>query len=151
MLVLLATVVTVQAQYQYATSNGSVIVTGYSGTGGVVIIPSAINGLPVSRIANEAFYGCTNLTRVTVPESVTGIGDWAFYDCSSLTSLTICNSVIRVGNWAFHHCSSLASVTIGTNAMSLGAWIGAHDGGTNSTVVQRGTQERRQDRKPGTR
>ena len=72
MIVLLATAATVQAQYHYTTSNGTVIITGYAGTGGVVSIPNAINGLPVTRIGNEAFYGCTNLIRVTVPESVTG-------------------------------------------------------------------------------
>ena len=56
-------------------------------------------------IANAAFYDCSSLTSVTIPNSVTSIGDYAFYDCSSLTSITIPNSVTSIGDNAFYGCN----------------------------------------------
>ncbi len=62
-------------------------------------------------IAAQAFNHCTDLTSVTVPNSVASIGYMAFVDCSELTSMTIGNSVTEIGNSAFKNCSSLTSVT----------------------------------------
>ncbi len=47
------------------------------------------------------FLGCENLTSVTIPNSVTNIGDYAFWGCDSLTSITIPNSIISIGANAF--------------------------------------------------
>ena len=66
----------------------------------------------VTCINFSAFTVCTNLTSVTIPNSVTSILDYAFSGCSSLTSVTIPNSVTSIGNYAFFGCSSLISVTI---------------------------------------
>lgn len=67
----------------------------------------------VESIGNYAFSGDSGLTSVTIGNSVTSIGRQAFYGCSSLTSVTIPNSVTSIGGWAFYNCSSLTSVTIG--------------------------------------
>ena len=64
----------------------------------------------VTIIGNNAFYGCRGLTSVTIPNSVTIIGYQAFYGCSGLTSVTIPNSVTSIGNYAFYGCSSLTDV-----------------------------------------
>ncbi len=61
-------------------------------------------------IGNSAFYGCTSLTEITIPDSVTSIGNSAFSSCSSLTSITIPDSVTSIGNNAFYNCSSLNNV-----------------------------------------
>ncbi|MBO4906474.1 MAG: leucine-rich repeat protein [Bacteroidaceae bacterium] len=74
----------------------------------------------VTIIGNNAFYGCRGLTSVTIPNSVTIIGYQAFYGCSGLTSVTIGNSVTSIGNYAFYGCSSLTSVTIGNSVTSIG-------------------------------
>jgi len=71
-------------------------------------------------IAGSAFQGCKSLTSVTVPDSVTSIGDEAFWLCSSLTSVTIPNSVTIIGDYAFYYCSSMTSVTIGNSVTSIG-------------------------------
>ena len=74
----------------------------------------------VTIIGNYAFKGCTGLTgSLTIPDSVTSIGQNAFWMCSSLTSVTIPNSVDEIWYSAFAGCTSLASVTIGNSVNSI--------------------------------
>ena len=79
---------------------------------GVIGIPSAYNGLPVTSIGNDAFRDCYDLTYITIPNSITSIGMSALQNCRSLTSITIPDSVTSVGGYAFNGCHSLVSVTI---------------------------------------
>ena len=60
------------------TNNGAITITGYTGPGTVVILPSSINGLPVTSIGEGAFSHCTNLTNLRIPHSVTNVGRGAF-------------------------------------------------------------------------
>ena len=71
-------------------------------------------------IAENAFYNCTGLISVTIPNSVTSIGDWAFNGCIGLTSVTIPNSVTFIGRSAFNGCSGMASVFIPSSVTSIG-------------------------------
>ncbi len=66
----------------------------------------------LTSIGDNAFYDCTSLTSITIPEGVTSIGDDAFQSCSGLTSITIPSSVTSIGNSAFGDCSGLTSVTV---------------------------------------
>jgi len=81
-------------------------------TAGAVTIPSTNNGLPVTAIGNSAFFFCSSITSVTIPNSVTSIGNSAFYSCSQLASVTIPYGVTSIGFSAFYGCGSLTSVTI---------------------------------------
>ena len=84
-------------------------------------LPDDYNGQNY-KLYNYAFYRCSGLTSVTIPDSVTSIGDWAFDGCSGLTSVTIPNSVTSIGDWAFRGCRGLTSVTIGNSVTSIGDW-----------------------------
>ena len=71
-----------------------------------VTIPNSVTSIEYS-----AFRDCTGLTSVTIPNSVTSIGESAFYFCTGLTSITIPNSVTSIGYEAFYECTGLTSVT----------------------------------------
>src|SRR5665213_2177305 len=108
-----------QGQFGYTTHNGATSITNYTGPGGAVTIPSAINGLPVTSIDYRAFWENSSLTSVTIPNSVTSIGESVFYSCSSLTNVTIPDSVINIGYAAFCGCTSLTNVRIGYSVTSI--------------------------------
>ena len=74
----------------------------------------------VTSIGEWAFFSCSGLTSVTIPNSVTSIGHSAFWGCSGLTSVTIPNSVTSIGSNAFNGCGGLTSVTIPTGVTSIG-------------------------------
>ena len=92
----------------------------YSGS---VTIPETVTyndiTYSVTSIGKYAFYNCSKLTSVTIPNSVTSIGEYAFEYCK-LTSFTIPNSVTSIGYGAFAECSKLTSITIPESVTSIG-------------------------------
>ncbi len=74
----------------------------------------------VTSIGSEAFRGCSGLKSVTIPEGVTSIGSSAFSGCSSLTSVTIPEGVTSIDYYAFSGCSGLTNVNIPEGVMSIG-------------------------------
>lgn len=114
-----------QAQFLYTSNNGTITITGYIGLNRNVTIPSTIIGLPVTRIGNNAFNSGDNrakLTSVTIPHSVTTIGESAFYSCTNLANVTIGTNVTSIGGWAFSGCTSLTNVTIPASVTAIGDW-----------------------------
>ena len=80
------------------------------------------------------FVECTSLTSVTIPDSVTTIGDGVCQDCSGLTSVTIPDNVTSIGRYAFAWCESLTSVTIPDSVTSIGDLAFVTAGLTSVTV-----------------
>ena len=129
------------AQFTYATNNGTLTITGYTGSGGSLIIPSSTNGLQitdlgdyafaftavtsvnipgsVTNIGNFTFAYCLNLTNVTIPSSVHNLGIAAFNDCTSLTGVAVPNGVTSIGKTAFYDCISLTSLSLGDTVTNI--------------------------------
>lgn len=84
-----------------------------------VVIPSEIEGVPVTSIGKWSFYDCRSLTSVTIPDSVTSIAYRAFHQCSSLTEINIPDSVTSISESAFAGCTSLTSITLPDSVISI--------------------------------
>ena len=121
------------------TSRAVEVTSGENKYTGSVVIPSAVTynsvAYSVTSIGDEAFYWCTRLTSVTIPNSVTSIGDKAFYFCLLLTSIEIPNSVTSIGDSAFFNCRSLTSVTIGNGVTSIGDDVFSNCNNLTSIVI----------------
>ena len=86
---------------------------------GKITIPAKIGKFAVKAIAPNAFKGCTGLTAVAIPSSVTRIGDSAF-SASGLTSVSVPGNVKTIGNNAFSECTSLKAVDLAPGVVSIG-------------------------------
>ena len=104
--------------WYYSVSNGEASISGTSKEDGAITVPEILGGYPVTSIGDDAFYGRSGLTSVTIPSGVTSIGGSAFENCLRLTSVTIPSSVTHIGKDAFDGCSKLTSVHIS----DIAAW-----------------------------
>ena len=112
--------------YKLISETAAEVIAGTSKYTGNITIPSEVtidgNKFTVSRIGEKAFYECTGLTSVVIPNSVTTIGNYAFQGCTGLTSITIPNSVTSIGANAFESCRGLTgSLTIPNSVTSIGS------------------------------
>ncbi|MBQ8174711.1 MAG: leucine-rich repeat domain-containing protein [Clostridia bacterium] len=147
------------SQFNFNKVTGGYEISKYNGSAAVVKIPAMYNGKPVVGICTWSFLGCTSLTSITIPDSVTSIdsaafrgctslanvtfgensqltsiGKEAFYYCESLTSITIPDSVASIGNYAFSDCTSLTSIKIPDSVTSIGD--AAFSGCTSLTSIE---------------
>ena len=114
--------VAAQAQFTYTTNNGAITLKAYTGSGGAVVIPDQVNGLPVTSIGVQALAQSPSLvTSVTIPDSVTNIARSAFPTCFNLTNVIMSTNVIAVGDYAFYAAHKLRSITFPNSLISLGA------------------------------
>ena len=119
----------------FAKSNGELSLSKYISTDTTYKIPATLNGLSVTKIGAWAFYNCSSLTSITIPNSVTSIGNNAVYNCRSLTSITIPDSVTSIGDYALSSCSNLSSVVIENGVTNIGENVFAWCSGLTSITI----------------
>lgn len=94
------------SDFAYTADGGEVTITDYTGTSEHVLIPDAIDGLPVTALADKAFYE-KHVTTVVVPDSVTEIGDLCFSGDNYLVSLTLPDGLAELSYGALESCFRL--------------------------------------------
>jgi hypothetical protein len=111
-----------------------VVITGYSGNGGKVVIPAAIEDVPVVEIRWRAFRENYDITELVVPDSVITIGSEAFASMDSLTAVTLPDGLKKIPSSLFayyngtsHYCEKLTTVNLpaGLESVGSGAFTGA--------------------------
>lgn len=115
--------------FSYEIEGDGVAITRYYGNDTDVVIPETIEGKPVTAIkykklykdyATGAFEDMEDLESITIPNSVTEIGDNAFRDCYSLKEVDIPESVTKIGDGAFIRCQSFKSIELPENVTEVG-------------------------------
>ena len=124
---------------KYEVVDGEATVTGVdSSVSGDIVIPSHLDGYPVTAIGAEAFCRRTDLTSITISEGVTSIGEFAFSGCTGLTSITIPEGVTEICWAAFSGCTRLMSINIPLSVITIGDYpFEGCAGLTSITVDQR--------------
>ena len=115
-------------KYKYKVNGGNATITDFCGPVKPtrylydIDIPGTLGDYTVTGIGNGAFYSCTYLRSVTIPQSVTSIGDHAFELCDSMTSLTINDAATSIGDRAFQQCTELETVKLGEHITTIGEY-----------------------------
>ena len=135
--------------FTYTTNSSSAAITGYTGPGGDIVIPSTIDNKPITaigryafrynnrvtgvvmpdnviNISDSAFNGCTNLASILLPNSITNIGSDTFRNCTSLTDIIIPHNVTRLEDFLFTGCTSLTNVIIPDGVIYIGSSVFSH-------------------------
>jgi hypothetical protein len=123
---------------RYRIDNGEATIIGYTGAPTAIAVPAAVQGAPVTSIGNRAFWNCSSLTSVVLPNGLTTIWDGAFNSCNSLASITIPGSVTKIWTAAFAYCSSLKSVTIPAGVTKLHELVFTGCSSLTSVTLQAG-------------
>lgn len=108
-----------ESDFEYGVNQDTAIITKYKGAGGTVEIPATLGGYPVTGIQMQAFIKCTSLKSVSMPESMTWIGDSAFAGCTGLESVALPAGLKSIGENVFYSCTSLTSVVVPDKVTSI--------------------------------
>lgn len=107
-------------EFEWTDVDGGVIITGYNGNGGVVVIPAKINNMDVVEIGEKAFANNDEITAVRLADTVLKVGNNAFENCYGLKVFVSGASVKRLGAYAFNACSGLEKVELNEGLEEIG-------------------------------
>lgn len=108
-----------EGDYTYTVADSKATITGYSGSGANITVPSILGGYPVTGIEDYAFSLSLSMKNVTIPDSVIRIGASAFWLCTGLITVSTGNGVSSIGDHAFLGCTALTGVKIGTGMLTI--------------------------------
>ena len=108
------------SSFTYTESDGCATITGYTGASTLAILPTEIDGIPVTAIADGAFSGNTTLREVIIPGCIKTVGANAF-SSSKINTVTVQAGVETIGDSAFQYCYSLTGISVGEGVKSIGA------------------------------
>lgn len=98
--------------FTFSSDGTNVTISGYTGTGGSITIPSNIHDVVVNNIKKNAFAYQTNLTEVAIPNSITNIGNNAFSHCSKLAGVSLSSNITTIAYGTFLQCYALSKIKI---------------------------------------
>ncbi len=105
-----------ETNFTYFADSNEITITGHNNPMGNLVIPSTIDGLPVTKIADSAFNGCLNITSVRIPATVAHIERIAFQKCTSLQSVVFeernKTQTLETGAYVFSECTALTSINL---------------------------------------
>lgn len=101
-----------EGDWEYTYAAGVATLARYNGTATVVTTPTTLGGNAVRIIGNRCFYGNALLTSVTVSEGVVEIHPNSFMDCTQLESISLPSTLSKLGESAFRNCSSLKAIAL---------------------------------------
>ena len=107
--------------YLFYTYDGVTYLTKYIGGDTILTLPNDYYGTNYV-IHDNAFHNLDKIVIMTIPNSVTSIGENAFYNCSSLMNVSIGNGIKDIGAYAFYGCASLETVIIPDNVTTIGSY-----------------------------
>ena len=135
--------------FSFDVGEKSVAVVSYTGKAKKVRIPAKVDSLPVTKIYNECFWQVRTMTSLSIPDSVTEIGESAFNECTGLKKLVLPGELRKIGNSAFWYCTNLRTVVLDSKVSKIGK--DAFRGCENVTVyVVAGTRAETHLKKLGT-
>ena len=107
-------------KYRYDKEIKGVVITGVRNKNiKTISVPEYIKGKKVKDIGEDAFSGCTKLTRIELPEYITSIGSYAFSGCWKLMEINIPRSVTYIGSYAFSDCSDLEKISVPSSVTEI--------------------------------
>ncbi len=148
------------SEFEFDKVSDGYAITKFIGTSTKIVIPSKYNGEPVTVIDSMVFYGCSEITSVTIPESVTYVDStafgqtnviqkengvsyvdrWAIACEETAANVTLRADTVGIASWTFSACSVLNSITIPDSVRNIGDDVFAHCVGLTSITIPNGVK-----------
>lgn len=122
-------------EYDFYDKNSIIIKECDKSASGDIIIPETIEGFPVTRISYYAFYKCSEITSIVVPEGVTFIERWAFSDCTNLKKIELPSTLKGTGFYIFDNCINLEEIIVDKNNKFFSSESGVFFSKDKSTLL----------------